>query len=124
MSASQVFRCLMQMVIERKQEGEARELRHELEELREQIAALKTAVEEKPDYGMGEGDPSITRWELDQAMLGDLEERAVSVERQLRRISRGTYGLCEVCGKPIDPDRLAVLPDTHTCIDCARSGGL
>ncbi len=114
----------MKMVIERKQEGEARRLRRELEELREQIAALKTAVEEKPDYGMGEGDPSITRWELDQAMLGGLQERAVSLERQLRRINRGTYGVCEVCGKPIDADRLTVLPDTILCIECARSGGL
>ncbi len=114
----------MKMVIERKQEGEAAKLRRELEELREQIAALKTSVEEKPDYGMGEADPFITRWELDQAMLGDLEERAVSLERQLRRISRGTYGICEVCSKPIDPDRLAVLPDTNLCIDCARSGGV
>jgi RNA polymerase-binding transcription factor DksA len=110
------------MVVEKKR-SEARKLQRELEELRRQIAALETAVEEKPDYGMGRGDPSITRWELDQAMLGDLKERVASLEQQLSRISQGTYGICERCGKPIDPDRLAVLPDTNICIECARSGG-
>ena len=110
------------MVIDRKQQVEADELKRELKELREQITALETAVREKPDYGMGEGDPSITRWELDQAMLADLKERATSLERQVRRISQGTYGICEVCGEPINPDRLAVLPDTTVCISCARSG--
>ncbi|MGD2104364.1 MAG: TraR/DksA C4-type zinc finger protein [Anaerolineae bacterium] len=105
-----------------KKSGEARELQRELQELRRQIAALEEGLEEKPDYGMGKGDPSITRWELDQAMLGDLRTRAESLERQLGRISQGTYGICEKCGNRIDPDRLAVLPDTNLCIKCARSG--
>lgn len=110
------------MVVEKKQH-EAEELQRELNELREQIAALEAGVEEKPDYGMGKGDPSITRWELDQAMLADLKQRAARLEEQLSRISQGTYGICERCGNPIDRDRLAVLPDTTICIECARSGG-
>lgn len=121
MAASQVCAFVSKMVVEEKQKGDTIELQRELEELRDQIAALETAVEEKPDYGMGEGDPSITRWELDQTMLADLKERAARLERQVSRISSGTYGTCEICGKPIDPDRLAVLPDTDVCIECARS---
>ncbi len=108
------------MVVEKKSD-EAKELQRELEELRRQIAALEEGLEEKPDYGMGKGDPSITRWELDQAMLSDLKRRADSLEQQLSRISQGTYGICEHCGAPINPDRLAVLPDATLCIQCARS---
>jgi RNA polymerase-binding transcription factor DksA len=104
-----------------KQSG-TKELQRELGELRSQIAALEAALKEKPDYGMGRGDPSITRWELDQAMLGELRRRAEALERQLSRVSDGTYGICERCGNPIDPGRLAVLPDTNLCIKCARSG--
>ncbi|MFW6116821.1 MAG: TraR/DksA family transcriptional regulator [bacterium] len=122
LTANQVYVFILKMVVEKKRD-EARELRRELEELREQIAALEAGIEEKPDYGMGKGDPSITRWELDQAMLDDLRKRAASLEQQLSRISQGTYGICERCGRPIDPDRLAVLPDTNLCIECARSGG-
>ena len=108
------------MVVE-KAADEAQELRRELEELRRQITALEKGLEAKPDYGMGKGDPSITRWELDQAMLSDLKDRADSLEQQVSRISQGTYGICEHCGAPINPDRLAVLPDTKLCITCARS---
>lgn len=122
LAASQVCVFVPMKMIVKKRQDEARELRRELEELREQIATLETAVAEKPDYGMGKGDPSITRWELDQAMLGGLKERAAALEQQLSRISQGTYGICERCGKPIDPDRLAVLPDTSICVECARSG--
>jgi RNA polymerase-binding transcription factor DksA len=122
LTANQVYVFILKMVVEKKRD-EARELRRELEELREQIAALEAGIEEKPDYGMGKGDPSITRWELDQAMLADLRRRAASLEQQLSRIGQGTYGICERCGRPIDPDRLTVLPDTNLCIECARSGG-
>jgi len=108
------------MVVEEKF-GEARELQRELAELRRQIAMLEEGLEEKPDYGMGKGDPSITRWELDQAMVSDLKGRADSLEQQLSRIREGTYGICEGCGGPINPDRLAVLPDASLCIQCARS---
>jgi RNA polymerase-binding transcription factor DksA len=101
--------------------SETKELQRELGELRGQIAALEAALKEKPDYGMGRGDPSITRWELDQAMLGELKGRAEALERQLSRVNEGTYGICERCGNPIDPGRLAVLPDTTVCIECARS---
>jgi len=108
------------MVVE-KTSDEAKALQRELQELRRQIETLEEGLEEKPDYGMGKGDPSITRWELDQAMLSDLKRRAHNLEQQLSRISQGTYGLCERCGAPINPDRLAVLPDATLCIECARS---
>jgi RNA polymerase-binding transcription factor DksA len=108
------------MVVEEKS-GEVEELQRELEELRIQIVMLEEGLEEKPNYGMGKGDPSIVRWELDRAMLSDLKRRADSLEQQLSRISQGTYGICEICGAPINPDRLAVLPDASLCIQCARS---
>lgn len=125
LAASQVCACVWIFVVEMVVEERSRkatELQRELDALRSQIAMLEQGLEDKPDYGMGKGDPAITRWELDQAMLSDLRKRAASLEQQLSRISQGTYGICERCGRPIDPDRLAVLPDTNLCIECARSG--
>jgi hypothetical protein len=40
----------------------------------------------------------------------------------LSRLSQGTYGICAQCGRPIHPDRLAILPDTRLCIHCAQAG--
>ena len=44
------------------------------------------------------------------------------VEVALRAIESGTYGTCESCGNPIDPERLEAIPWAPTCIDCARKG--
>jgi RNA polymerase-binding transcription factor DksA len=97
-------------------------IQDELEKIREQIEKLERSLQEKPDYGLGEGDPAIVRWEMNQALLAQGRERAASLERALSRINEGTYGTCERCGQPIHPDRLAVLPGVRTCIHCARSG--
>ena len=95
-------------------------LQDELKRLEEQIAALKSNLDETPDYTRGVGDPQITRWELDRALLEQLESRAETLNQALERVDEGVYGSCERCGKPIHPDRLAVLPDTRLCIECAR----
>ncbi|HKC19101.1 MAG TPA: TraR/DksA C4-type zinc finger protein [Candidatus Dormibacteraeota bacterium] len=31
---------------------------------------------------------------------------------------RGSYGRCEVCGKPIGEERLGAVPDATRCISC------
>jgi RNA polymerase-binding transcription factor DksA len=97
-------------------------LRIELARTKEQIARLEKELEDKPDYGLGEGDPAIVRWEMNQAMLEQSRERATNLEEALARLEQGTYGLCEKCGNSIHPDRLAVLPDARVCIECARAG--
>jgi DnaK suppressor protein len=51
-----------------------------------------------------------------------LRERATQllelVEAALARLDTGTYGTCLRCGRPIAPDRLAVLPWAAHCIEC------
>jgi RNA polymerase-binding transcription factor DksA len=96
-------------------------LEEELTNIQDQIARLEKALETQPDYGMGEGDPAVTGWEVNRALLEQLQERKESVERALSRSDSGTYGVCTQCGQQIDPDRLAVLPDTRLCIRCAKS---
>ncbi len=96
-------------------------LRTELDKVRAQITSLQSALNNKPDYGLGEGDPAITRQELDRALLEQLKERAAGIEHALLTVAEGEYGVCEECGQPIHPDRLAVLPDARTCIRCAKA---
>jgi DnaK suppressor protein len=100
---------------------ETRSIEDELERICAQIAKLEKALEDRPDYGLGEGDPAIVRWEMDKALLEQSRERKAELELALARMMQGTYGVCERCGEPIHPDRLAVLPGVRTCIRCARS---
>lgn len=29
--------------------------------------------------------------------------------------------LCDICGKPIPPERIEILPDTTTCVQCSQT---
>ena len=102
-------------------ESKVDRLRRERQELQEQMSALELALSEKPEYGLGKGDPAITRWELNQALLDQLKKRDAELAQAISRFEQGTYGLCSKCGRPIHPDRLKVLPDTQICIECARN---
>ncbi|MBP7175879.1 MAG: TraR/DksA C4-type zinc finger protein [Thermoclostridium sp.] len=43
------------------------------------------------------------------------------IDDALEKIKKETYGVCELCGKPIDPQRLEVIPDARNCIQCEIS---
>ena len=36
----------------------------------------------------------------------------------LRRIEHGTFGVCQMCGGPIEDKRLEAIPDAELCISC------
>lgn len=54
---------------------------------------------------------------LDREVNAELRE----IDRALRRIEDGSFGECTTCGEPISEQRLAALPYTSLCIDCANS---
>lgn len=60
----------------------------------------------------------------DQAISLDLaaadRQLIREIDDALRRISDGTYGICELTGRPIRPDRLEELPWARYSIDAAR----
>ena len=43
------------------------------------------------------------------------------IERALKRIDEGTFGICEVCGKPIEKARMKALPYVDLCIKDAQA---
>jgi DnaK suppressor protein len=43
-----------------------------------------------------------------------------ATEEALRRIEKGTYGICRDCGDPIAPARLEAIPWTRVCIECKQ----
>lgn len=97
-------------------------LERRLQETREELARLDERLESRGDYGLGRGDPLIVRWELNLALREKIGQRAQQLEDALARLKEGDYGVCESCGRPIDPERLEVLPGTTLCIKCAREG--
>jgi DnaK suppressor protein len=54
--------------------------------------------------------------EENTGIANKLEGQLNEVRAALERIEKGTYGLCEKCGKPIELDRLAANPSSRVSI--------
>jgi DnaK suppressor protein len=56
------------------------------------------------------------------AILDEKEQRDIqAINRALARMELGEYGLCEVCGKGIEMERLEAIPWTSVCSKHART---
>ena len=101
-------------------EFEKRRIEEEMAMVRAELQRLVIKLENKPEWSLGEGDPTVQEWELNYELKKEAERRLRSLEAALQKLARGSYAICEICGKPIDPERLAILPETTRCVDCAR----
>lgn len=54
------------------------------------------------------------------AIKGELNLKAKQIKKALDRVKKGKYGICEVCSKMIDTDRLAIFPEATKCISCEK----
>ena|SRR2546425_10027051 len=94
-------------------------LEEEREQLRHQLSDLGVGIaydENFADSGQVAAEQGESR-----ALVSQLEDTLIAVERALHKLDEGTYGLCEGCGKPIGEARLEAMPATRFCIDCASS---
>lgn len=94
-------------------------LEQELAEAKEKLAIVEEWLSERPDFGLGQGGTMLTEWEMNLAERERLQEKIASLMDAIEKSRTGRYGICEICGQPIDPERLAILPDTRRCIHCA-----
>lgn len=77
---------------------------------------------EDSGYGTHMADDAPETYEKEQrlSLEENLRNHLDEVERALHRIDLGTYGLCESCRQPIDPERLDALPDASFCLFCTE----
>lgn len=60
----------------------------------------------------------ILEQQTDIVLARQVDDKLRDIDIALQRLSEGTYGTCETCGKPINPARLEALPTARQCIDC------
>ena len=101
------------------EESRAR-LLQDREEVQSELRRLEQVLKERGDYGYGKGDPAVYQWELNLSLRDQFQRRLEQIQNALQRIEEGSYGQCESCGRDIEQARLAALPFTSLCIDCAR----
>jgi RNA polymerase-binding protein DksA len=72
------------------------------------------------DDHLGDAATETHDRELDYGLEENADQVLGEIDAALKRIDDGTYGTCEVCGKPIAPERLEARPWATLCIDDQR----
>jgi len=72
-----------------------------------------------PQHPADQGSEVFER-EKDMAILDQLEGELAEIEAALQRLDEGTYGIDEVTGDPIAPERLDAYPIARTNVESAN----
>jgi DnaK suppressor protein len=111
---------------------ELTQMRKALEEekvrLLEEIAVSEAGLEDLiRDSGDGAGDDQADAGsktferEHEMSLANNSRAMLLQVEHAIGRIGDGTYGECEVCGKPIGKYRLQAFPRATQCMSCKQA---
>ncbi len=96
---------------------EERKLEQQQQRLTKEDPLLEPGRTESNTELVAEAEEEIGHRRFDavrEAVVG----RASQVKKALSRMKKGKYGVCESCGKPIDPARLKIDPSVTLCLDC------
>ena len=92
-------------------------------ELLEQMGELETLPGDRGEISFGKRVGEGTALAVDRlsqvAVHDKLQVTLADVDRALEKVDDGTYGVCDVCGKPIGEGRLEALPWAVLCVDDA-----
>ena len=80
------------------------------------------ACEETPSYSMHPADAATDSFDRDLVLaLASFEQDGLyEIDAALRRIDDGTYGVCELTGRPIPWKRLEAIPWTRFSVEGER----
>jgi RNA polymerase-binding transcription factor DksA len=73
------------------------------------------------DVPLHNADSDAEGLDVDLAVDAALRDELREINEALERITKGTYGKCERCQKPIAEERLEAIPYARYCIACVRS---
>ena len=98
------------------------ELTARVDSLRGELDAVQRLRSENSDDDEHDPEGATTSqlWSQSAGLLESALRELDDLDTALRRLEAGEYGVCQRCGRAIDPARLEARPDAALCIDCAR----
>lgn len=90
--------------------------------LRHQGDLEQDAVQEQPAFSVHMADAGTDTFDRDMAlgMLSSEQDAVYQIDQALDRIRNGQYGVCELTGKTIEPERLQAIPWTRFSAEAER----
>jgi DnaK suppressor protein len=99
---------------------DAARLREEIADAESDIADLLQGAGEEGGEDTADTGAKAFEREHEMSLAASHREILGQVERALRRIETGTYGVCESCGNPIGKARLQAFPRATLCLACKQ----
>jgi DnaK suppressor protein len=104
-------------------DDQLKEYKGKLEKERAMVNGEITREEKPVDFGSDidhgdEGSDASEQMGNQMAVANDLKDRLSEIDIALGKIQNGTYGVCEKCGKPIEPEILSIDPESRFCKEC------
>ena len=102
-------------------EGERAAVQAQHAQLRRDLEAIFAAQADVATDDEHDPEGATIAWERSRttALIEQAEDHLAELTAALERLAAGSYGVCEVCGRPIGAERLAARPAVRTCIICA-----
>jgi DnaK suppressor protein len=111
------------------------ELKKQLEEKKEKVIKQLSSIGDQaegaeinfnatfPQYGDSAEDNAVevADYAKNLSVEKELEKELRDVEKALKKIEEETYGVCNHCGKDIEPERLKVRPESGSCVACKNA---
>lgn len=92
------------------------------EELHKRASSANADLRHESDPLSADFAEQVTQRESDEvldAISESAREELRQIQAALRRLDEGCYGTCALCGEPIEEGRLAAVPYTDRCRNCA-----
>ena len=99
---------------------EKTKLLEERAQIEEELNHLRELMQAEVDVEPDEGDSEVFEREKNAVLIGVLDRRLSDIDTALKSMEKGEYGICQRCGKPIEPERLEVKPDATMCLSCQQ----
>lgn len=77
-----------------------------------------SSVQDRTDVESGDWPQELENLEVEEQVVESEEWYLDKIRDALRRIEKGTYGLCSGCGEQIPLARLEARPSVSLCVDC------
>lgn len=97
-------------------------IKEKISAIEEEILDLKELTKPiSPENAIGRLSrmDAINNKSINEAALRKSEEKYSKLKYALTKIDEKEFGICDRCGKDIQPQRLLLMPESNYCVNCA-----
>lgn len=90
------------------------------QQLQQRLEAVEHDLQKSHSADWSEQAQERENDEVLEAIANETAIELAQLKRVLKKMTGHNYGICSECGQPINEKRLAAIPSTEYCIDCAN----